>query len=87
VGGEDIREKPLLEREEILKGLMPRDPRQCGAAAPDAAEWWDNFKNTLWDSMERLAEVGHSNLLLSIGCLVPPLGTIIAIITSHWMAI
>jgi hypothetical protein len=54
VGGEDIREKPLLEREEILKGLMPRDPRQCGAAAPDAAEWWDNFKNTLWDSMERL---------------------------------
>jgi bifunctional non-homologous end joining protein LigD len=26
VGGKDIREKPLLERKKILKGLMPRDP-------------------------------------------------------------
>jgi bifunctional non-homologous end joining protein LigD len=26
VGGKDIREKPLLERKEILKGLLPRDP-------------------------------------------------------------
>jgi len=26
VGGKDIREKPLLERKKILKGLVPRDP-------------------------------------------------------------
>ena len=26
VGGQDIREKPLLERKEILKALLPRDP-------------------------------------------------------------
>jgi len=26
VDGKDIREKPLLERKEILKGLLPRDP-------------------------------------------------------------
>ena len=26
VGGKDIREKPLLERKEILKVLLPRDP-------------------------------------------------------------
>jgi hypothetical protein len=22
-------------------------------------KWWDNFKNTLWDSMGRLIKVGH----------------------------
>jgi len=37
--------------------------------------WWDNFKNTLWDSMGRSAKVGHNKLLPSIDCLVPPLGT------------
>jgi bifunctional non-homologous end joining protein LigD len=26
VGGKDIRDKPLLERKEMLKGLLPRDP-------------------------------------------------------------
>ena len=26
VGGKDIRKKPLLERKDILKGLLPRDP-------------------------------------------------------------
>ena len=26
VGGKDIREKPLLERKELLKALLPRDP-------------------------------------------------------------
>ena len=26
MGGKDIREKPLLERKEILKALLPRDP-------------------------------------------------------------
>ena len=26
VGGKDIRKKPLLEREDILKALLPRDP-------------------------------------------------------------
>ena len=26
VDGRDIREKPLLERKEILKALLPRDP-------------------------------------------------------------
>jgi bifunctional non-homologous end joining protein LigD len=26
MGGKDIRQKPLLERKEILKGILPRDP-------------------------------------------------------------
>jgi ATP-dependent DNA ligase len=29
VGRKDIREKPLLERREILKALLPRDPIAC----------------------------------------------------------
>jgi hypothetical protein len=35
VDGKDIREKPLLERKETLKGILPRDPRR-GAMDVDA---------------------------------------------------
>jgi hypothetical protein len=37
--------------------------------------WWDNFKNTLWDSMERLSGVGQDKQLKLHFYLRPPLDT------------
>jgi hypothetical protein len=40
---------------------------------------WDNFKNTLWNSMERLSGVGHANVLKGAGSSTLPLGTILTL--------
>jgi hypothetical protein len=36
---------------------------------------WDNLENTDWDSMGRLASVGHVKLLIGLACVAPLLGT------------
>jgi hypothetical protein len=37
--------------------------------------WWDNLKNTPWNSMGRFAMVGHDKLLSSLVCVTPSTGT------------
>jgi hypothetical protein len=37
---------------------------------------WDNLENTDWDSMGRLARVGHDKLLISLAAVAPLLDTI-----------
>jgi hypothetical protein len=37
--------------------------------------WWDKVENKQWDSMGRLARVGHDNLLIGLVSVAPSTGT------------
>ena len=56
VGNEDIRQRPLLERKELLKALLPRDPllRYSDHVA--------QFGKREFAKAERLAELGLAHL-------------------------
>jgi hypothetical protein len=49
-----------------------------------AKNWWDSFKNTLWDSMGPRDEVGQDKHLKLNFYLRPPLGTSLRCFSLRW---
>jgi hypothetical protein len=80
-GGEADIGRTEDDRNELLSvaktGIEPSLLRSSGFADVHLRTkiGWDNIKNTLWDSMERLSGVGQDKHLKLHFYLRPPLGT------------
>ncbi len=56
---------------------MKHERSDAAKARPAQPVRWDNLGNKHWNTMGRLAKVGHDKLLNGLVCVAPSTGTIV----------